>query len=105
MNNKYKGPFAALAAYAGWTRFYDMHSGGIKKERWDQIYIQAPEEEAKIIFTNRFKHDPENRTCDCCGDDYSISFNKTLDQHYDSSPSFTLVIPCEDIANHERVWQ
>jgi hypothetical protein len=62
-----------------WTRFMDMHSGGETKERnpktgrwYEYIYIEAPLEQAKLIFCSRFGHDPENITCDCCGEDYSI---------------------------------
>ncbi len=61
-----------------WTQFYDMHSGGGQKEEWNKIYIEAPKEQAKIIFYNRFGHNPEKVTCTCCGDDYSISEYKTL---------------------------
>jgi hypothetical protein len=63
-----------------WTLFWDMHSGGGSKEQWENIYIEAPKEEAKIIFYNRFGHNPERVTCTCCGDDYSISEEKTLEQ-------------------------
>ena len=63
-----------------WTLFWDMHSGGGSKEEWSQIYIEAPEEEAKVIFYNRFGHNPERVTCTCCGDDYSISEDKSLRQ-------------------------
>lgn len=62
-----------------WTRFMDMNSGGGKKEDWEYIYIEAPEEEAKVIFYNRFGHNPERVTCTCCGDDYSISSEETLE--------------------------
>lgn len=62
-----------------WTRFMDMHSGGSRKEEWEYIYIEAFEEEAKVIFYNRFGHDPEQVTCFCCGDDYSISESETLE--------------------------
>lgn len=75
-----------------WTRFMDMHSGGsTKEEPYQYIFIEAPEEEAKIIFFNRFGHNPERVTCTCCGDDYSISDAPTLEEatgfdrgcHYD----------------------
>jgi hypothetical protein len=55
-----------------WTKFWDMHSGGGAKEDYELIYIEAPEEEAKVIFYNRFGHSPEKVTCTCCGQDYSI---------------------------------
>jgi hypothetical protein len=63
-----------------WTKFWDMHSGGGQKEKWAMIFIEAPEDEAKIIFYNRFGHNPERVTCTCCGDDYSISEEKSLEQ-------------------------
>ena len=77
---KHKGPFVALSAAAGWTHFMDMHSGGGSKEKWEHIYIQAPEAEVKVIFYNRFSHSPDRVSCTCCGNDYSISFEKTLEQ-------------------------
>jgi hypothetical protein len=63
-----------------WTKFSDMHSGGISKERWDRIYIEAPRAEAKAIFYNRFGHNPERVSCTCCGSDYSIHEHETLEQ-------------------------
>lgn len=63
-----------------WTKFMDMHSGGGSKEAWEYIYIEAHEEEAKTIFYNRFGHNPENVTCVCCGDDYSITESETLEE-------------------------
>jgi hypothetical protein len=63
-----------------WTKFWDMHSGGGTKEKWEQIYIEAPEEESKIIFYNRFGHNPKRITCTCCGSDYSIEENESLEQ-------------------------
>jgi hypothetical protein len=63
-----------------WTRFMDMHSGGGLKEQWQFIYIEAPEDEAKIIFYNRFGHNPERVTCTCCGNDYSIEADESLKQ-------------------------
>ena len=64
-----------------WTLFWDMHSGGgTKEEPYEKIYIEAPEEEAKVIFYNRFGHNPERVSCTCCGEDYSISESATLEQ-------------------------
>lgn len=64
-----------------WTRFMDMHSGGGSKEKpFEYIYIEAPEAEAKVIFYNRFGHNPERVTCTCCGDDYSIYEEESLEQ-------------------------
>jgi hypothetical protein len=63
-----------------WTHFMDMHSGGGQKEKYAHIYIEAPEDEAKIVFYNRFGHNPERVTCTCCGGDYSISEYPSLKQ-------------------------
>lgn len=64
-----------------WTLFWDMHSGGgCKEEPYEKIYIEADEEDAKIIFYNRFGHNPERVSCTCCGQDYSISSEDTLEQ-------------------------
>lgn len=62
-----------------WTRFMDMYSGGGNKEKWSIILIQAPENEAKTIFYNRFGHNPGRVSCTCCGEDYSISYG-TLEE-------------------------
>jgi hypothetical protein len=50
----------------------DMHSGGNQKEKWSRIYIEAPKEEACVIFYNRFGHNPHRVTCTCCGEDYTV---------------------------------
>ena len=64
-----------------WTRFMDMHSGGgLKESPYQYIYIEAPEDEAKIIFQNKFGHNPERVSCTCCGEDYSISESPSLAQ-------------------------
>lgn len=64
-----------------WTSFMDMHSGGGMKEKpYHHIFIEAPINEAKIIFYNRFGHNPERVSCTCCGDDYSIHESSTLEQ-------------------------
>lgn len=63
-----------------WTRFMDMHSGGGLKENHQYIFIEAPEEESKVVFYNRFGHNPERVTCTCCGEDYSISETETLQE-------------------------
>jgi hypothetical protein len=63
-----------------WTTFWDMHSGGGSKEPHEMIYIEAPKDEAKVIFFNRFGHNPERVTCTCCGADYSINEHESLAQ-------------------------
>lgn len=63
-----------------WTQFMDMHSGGGQKLDWAYIYIEAPIDEAAVIFQNLFDRNPYRVTCTCCGDDYSLSESKTLEQ-------------------------
>ncbi len=63
-----------------WTRFMDMHSGGGLKEPYGYIYIEAPFEEAKRVFYNRFGHNPERVSCTCCGEDYSIDEHPTIEE-------------------------
>jgi len=57
----------------------DMHSGGGAKEDYEYIYIEAPEQEAKVIFYNRFGHSPDRVSCTCCGEDYSTSERESLE--------------------------
>ena len=58
----------------------DMHSGGGQKLDWPYIYIEAPEEEAKSVFYSRFDRNPDRVSCTCCGEDYSITESKTLEE-------------------------
>ncbi len=58
----------------------DMCSGGSLKEEWAYIFIEAPETEARVIFYNRFGHNPERVTCTCCGEDYGLSEAATLEK-------------------------
>lgn len=64
------------------VQFWDMHSGGgIKEPPYSDIYIEADSEDiAKVIFYNRFGHNPDRVTCACCGEDYSISSDESLEQ-------------------------
>jgi len=61
--------------------FWDMNSGGGRKEKWALIYIECEDvEEAKRVFYNRFGHNPERVSCTCCGPDYSISVEDSLEE-------------------------
>lgn len=62
-----------------WTRFMDMHSGGSQKLDFSNLYIEAPEAVAKAVFFNRFGRSPDRVTCTCCGKDYSITEEETLE--------------------------
>jgi hypothetical protein len=82
-----------------WTQFWDMNSGGGRKENWSQIFIEAPEEEAVSVFYSMFGHNPHRVSCTCCGPDYSIEEEETLeeataydrnDTHYSSGTPISL---------------
>jgi hypothetical protein len=62
------------------TRFMDMHSGGKLKTPFTQIYIDAPLKDALDIFKNKFKRDPDNITCKCCGEDFVYEEHESLDE-------------------------
>jgi hypothetical protein len=98
----------------------DMHSGGGRKLDFEYLWIEAPEDEAKRVFYNRFGRNPEKVTCTCCGDDYSISEYASLDeatkyerthyrtkeiqplQEYLAERKMTAVIYAKDIKPEER---
>lgn len=63
-----------------WTRFMDMHSGGGQKLRWAYVYIEAPQEEAEVVFYKRFGRNPHKVTCTCCGPDYAVNESETLER-------------------------
>lgn len=83
----------------------DMHSGGNNKEKkWKYIYIEAPEDEAKLIFYNRFGHDPERVSCTCCGEDYSISEEDTFERAsaYDRNCTYDKIIKDYNLSSAEQ---
>jgi hypothetical protein len=96
-----------------WTTFLDMHSGGDQKEKWGHIFIEAPEDEAQVIFYNRFGHNPNRVTCTCCGNDYSVDEHPTLEEatefhrkgrtveEYRKDPT-VLIVPKSKILDSER---
>ena len=64
-----------------WTLFWDMSSGGSTKvEPYETIYIELPWARAVEYFKDRFDRDPDNVTCDCCGEDYSVSSYASFDE-------------------------
>jgi hypothetical protein len=65
-------------AVINWTEFLDMHSGGDQKLEWAHVFIEAPEAEAVAIFKRRFLRDPNNVSCDCCGEDFAIYEGESL---------------------------
>lgn len=89
-----------------WTRFMDMNSGGGQKEEWPYIIIEAPQEEAKQIFYKRFGHNPERVTCTCCGGDYSINEDESLEQitAYDRNCDFAWFRPDGTECQRDEAW-
>lgn len=92
-----------------WTRFFDLASGGGDKEDFELIYIQAPRDEAQLIFYNRFGHNPERVSCTCCGPDYSFRElepgeepTEDMETGWISQRDRALVIPAHMIEPHER---
>jgi hypothetical protein len=104
-----------------WTQFWDMHSGGsLKEPPYDKIYIEASEVEACTIFYNVLGHNPHDVGCECCGPNYSIQEEKTIEElskvhrtewsskeetpieEYLKSPNI-LVLREEDIKPEERI--
>ena len=61
-----------------WTRFMDMHSGGGAKEDFEFLLVELPEREAVVYFYNKFGHNPYRVTCTCCGEDYSVGEDETI---------------------------
>ncbi len=62
-----------------WTEFWDMHSGRTRKIEWDRVYIEAPVALAKRVFQDRYKRNPDNVSCECCGSDFDV-FELTLSE-------------------------
>jgi hypothetical protein len=56
-----------------WTQFSDMSSGGRSKLEWSSIFIELAEGDAIEYFKSTFNRDPNNITCECCGEDYAIT--------------------------------
>jgi hypothetical protein len=58
-----------------------MCSGGSQKLDFAFLYVEAPIEQAKAVFYNRFGRNPDRVTCTCCGADYSIDDdNESLEE-------------------------
>lgn len=64
-----------------WFRFKDMYSGGYPKiDESDTILIEAScEDSACWIFEQRFGSDPFEVGCECCGSNYSLSCDESID--------------------------
>mgnify|MGYP003526339195 CR=1 FL=1 len=67
---------ATLPATPCYTIFYDMSSGGSEKESFSKLAVKLPEKEAREWFEKTYNRDPDNVTCECCGEDYAV-YEKT----------------------------
>ena len=56
-----------------WTRFFDMHSGGDRKLSDEVVYVEGNEATACERFERLFGRNPFNVTCQCCGEDFSVT--------------------------------
>ena len=88
-----------------WTKFKDSHAGGyLKIDKTEAIFIEAPQDEAINVFYNRFGVNPNQVSCTCCGDDYTIY--ETDESEIDDLGTYpAIVIKTYDIAPHEREGQ
>ena len=61
--------------------YLDNYSGGGKSTDYERIIIEAvDEDEADKIFEKKFNYDPYSVSCECCGDDYSITWADTEEE-------------------------
>lgn len=64
-----------------WYRYMDMSSGGGQKTEWGHIYVEANTRgEADAVFEDRTGRSPYYVTCSCCGEDYSVTEDDTLEE-------------------------
>tara|TARA_R110002153_G_C13182201_1_gene485186 strand:+ start:511 stop:726 length:216 start_codon:yes stop_codon:yes gene_type:complete len=49
-----------------------MASGGSRKESFEKLAVRLPENEAREWFDRTYNRDPDNVTCECCGEDYAV---------------------------------
>lgn len=57
-----------------WFSFQDDHTGGSNKTKYEIIFIEAlTKRDAKILFTNTYNLDPDDQSCECCGEDFYVS--------------------------------
>lgn len=63
-----------------WFQFMDMYSGGsLKEPPFSYIYVLASDAlAARLRFESLFNHNPEDIGCDTCGENYSITCNRSL---------------------------
>lgn len=83
-----------------WTQFFDMHSGGLQKTKYEHIYINASKTQAIEMFKNYFALDPTASACQCCGEDFSIYEDETLEG---ITEGMLGAMTLQDYLNYEKV--
>ncbi len=64
-----------------WFQFSDVRTAGYLKTKFKDIYIKANSESDAIkIFEDKFNISPYDSACDCCGYDFWISEDDSLEE-------------------------
>jgi len=103
-----------------WTKFYDMHSGGDAKTEWEVIVFEAKKKDAIKYANWKWGIHPDNVTCTCCGEDFSVSTYETLEQAvefhlewgvHEGKPTELalrndiLVVPASELEETRKLWK
>jgi hypothetical protein len=64
-----------------WFQFWDMSSGGTQKTPWKHVFVEAKDVfAAEEIFERKTGRNPHHETCSCCGEDFAIHHDSSLEQ-------------------------
>lgn len=63
-----------------YTTFFDMHSGGGRKSEHEVYILAGDEKTATKTFKKLTGRKPNNVSCRCCGEDYSVTEHDNLKQ-------------------------
>ena len=94
-----------------WTKFYDMHSGGDAKTEWEVIVFEAKKKDAIKYANWKWGIHPDNVTCTCCGEDFSVSTYETLDDavkfqlNYSIEKLDIFVVPASELEKTRKLWK
>lgn len=88
-----------------WTEFFDMSGGGYRKIKdYGIIYIELPLKEAVEYFESIFNVYAYGVTCDCCGEDFSISEGETLESFHINPRKKILIIQHDHLDRFRIGW-
>lgn len=71
-----------------WTIFYDMSSQGIQTTDYKVIIIRGGKDEATKHFIDVFNENPNDVRCECCGENFNIHTEESLDKFIDKIIEF-----------------